>query len=158
MPLAVPFFLLPTQRLYPFPQSRRLLCLLGLVSSELGLGVGLDRSLRSTDGRDTLDSGGSKVGTVARLGSQVGNGLVGPFWRHLISLCCRRHMALSPPRTFSLSAFETMFNLLSARLVATVGGLDESLDGLSGIRGLLADNGNAALLVRDDTNSLIFRH
>lgn len=60
------------------------------------------------------------------------------------------------PRTFLLSAFDTILNLLSARLVTTVGGLDESLDGLSGIRGLLADNGNTALLVRDDTNSLIF--
>lgn len=45
-------------------------------------------------------------------------------------------------------------NSLSAGLVAAVGGLDESLSGLGGISGLLADDSNASLLVGNDTNGL----
>jgi hypothetical protein len=57
---------------------RRLLGGLGLVSAELGLGLGLDGSLGSADGRDTLDSGLAEVRSVAVLGGLVGNSLVGP--------------------------------------------------------------------------------
>ena len=35
-----------------------------------------------------------------------------------------------------------------------MGGLDEGLGWLGRIRGLLADHGNAALLIRSDSNSL----
>lgn len=57
---------------------RRLLSgLLGLVAAGLPLGGGLGGELGSADGRDTLDGGLTEVGTVAVLGGEVGNSLVG---------------------------------------------------------------------------------
>lgn len=44
---------------------------------------------------------------------------------------------------------------LSAGLVAAIRGLDESLGGLGSISGLLADHSDAALLVGNNTNSLV---
>jgi hypothetical protein len=53
--------------------------LLGLVTPQLGLRGGLNGPLGAADGRDTLNGGAAEVGTVARLGSLVGNSLVGPI-------------------------------------------------------------------------------
>jgi hypothetical protein len=51
--------------------------------------------------------------------------------------------------------YDLGLNSLSAALVTAMGGLDEGLGRLRGIGGLLADDSNTALLVGDDTNSLI---
>ena len=52
--------------------------LLGLVATELLLGLGLDGLVGLLDGGSALDGGGAEVSTVRVLGSLVGNGLVGP--------------------------------------------------------------------------------
>jgi hypothetical protein len=52
--------------------------LLGRVASELLLRLGLGGELGSADGRDTLDSELTEVGTVAVLGSLVGDSPVAP--------------------------------------------------------------------------------
>ena len=53
--------------------------LLGLVATELLLGLGLDGLVGSLDGGSTLDGSGAEVRAVAVLGDLVGNSLVGPF-------------------------------------------------------------------------------
>lgn len=60
--------------------------LLGLGTTGLGLGGRLGLALGAADGRDTLDSGLTEVGTVAVLGSLVGNSLVGAVETRQVSI------------------------------------------------------------------------
>ena len=52
--------------------------LLGLLATELGLGLGLDLLLRAAEGGNTLNGVLAKVAAVAALGGELGNSLVGP--------------------------------------------------------------------------------
>lgn len=115
---------------------------LGRVASKLLLGIGLSRTLGSADGRDTLDSELTEVGTVAVLGSLVGDRLVTPERR--ISIIQRFTTAVWPRRRVVL---------LAAGPGATVLRLHNASLGLGADRGLLGDDGES-LLGTNNTDGL----
>lgn len=83
----------------------------------------------------------AEISTVARLGGLVGDDLVAPAQ----SYCQFSRLEIVVP--------STVYSLAGG-LVASKGGLGESLSGLVDVVDGLADDGNTALLVRDNTDGL----
>lgn len=136
-----------TIRLYPFLTAsyaiilRRLSSLLSLVTAELDLVVLLDGALWTTNSRHTLNGVAAEISTVAWASSLVGDSLVAPIYCALASLLWFKESSCSN-------------YVLACSLVTAQGGLSETLGGLVGVLGRLADDSNTSLCVGDNTDRL----
>jgi hypothetical protein len=124
--------------------------LLGLVATELLLGLGLDGLVGLLEGGGTLNGSGAEVSTVTVLGSLVGNSLVGPVRKNH-----GQPRSTNAPCRITTTVWAVDYSLAVA-LGSAVRGLDEVLGGLVGLSLLGGDN-NSTLLARGDTEGLLIR-
>jgi len=125
--------------------------LLGLVATELLLGLGLDGLVGLLEGGGTLNGSGAEVSTVTVLGSLVGNSLVGPVRKNH----GQPRSANAQWRIITTTMWAVEYSLAVA-LGSAVRGLDKVLGGLVGLSLLGGDN-NGTLLARGDTEGLLIR-
>jgi len=116
--------------------------LLGLWSSQLGLLVGLDWSLRFADSGSTSDGLSAEIRSVSRLDGLVGNSLVGPIY-----------VLIQPSHDDKSNGYT-----LSAGLVTTKSYAVGGISWLVCVGSLLGDQSNTTLWSWSDSDSLfVFR-